>query len=82
MTHKPKDESNEVWVNPRSNFFRAGNPAWDRSSDASNARYLELADVALRPAISAPPIPVEHSQDSSESPISQQIEDSPVTNPE
>jgi hypothetical protein len=50
MTNKPKSESSEVWINPRSNFFRAGHRAWDRrSSDACNARYLELADVALRP---------------------------------
>jgi hypothetical protein len=54
MTPRPKNESSnepsEVWVNPRSNFFRAGHQAWDRhASDACNARYLELADVALRP---------------------------------
>jgi hypothetical protein len=70
MTHKPKDESNEVWVNPRSNFFKSGHQAWDRRSlDASNARYLELADVALRPAVSVPPIPVDHSHNSTKSPI-------------
>jgi hypothetical protein len=40
----------EVWINPRSNFVHFGHQTWDRrSTDASNARYLELADVALRP---------------------------------
>jgi hypothetical protein len=57
MTNKPKSESDVVWINPRSNFFRAGHQAWDRrSSDISNARYLDLADVALRPMKLAPPV--------------------------
>jgi hypothetical protein len=48
MPDKPKSESSDVWINPRSNIFRTGHQAWDHSVEASDARYLELADVALR----------------------------------
>jgi hypothetical protein len=38
-----------MWINPRSNLNH-GHIAWDRrSTDAGSSRYLELADVALRP---------------------------------
>jgi hypothetical protein len=38
-----------MWINPRSNLNQ-GHIAWDRrATDAGNSRYLELADVALRP---------------------------------
>ncbi len=82
MTNKPKDKSDEMWVNPRSGFFRAGHQAWDRrSSDASNARYLELADIALKSPTVTVPTPVANSQDSAESSASPQIEN-PETNHE
>jgi hypothetical protein len=82
MTNKPKSESSEVWVNPRSNFFRAGHQAWDRrSSDISNTRYLDLADIALRPR-PFDSTPLHHSQDAVESTVSQPIEKKPATNHE
>jgi hypothetical protein len=48
MPRRRKTDVDKMWINPCSNF---GHPhEWDRrSTDASNARYLELADVALRP---------------------------------
>src|SRR4029077_630849 len=39
-----------MWINPRSNLNGGRHIAWDRrKTDVGNARYLELAEVALRP---------------------------------
>jgi hypothetical protein len=44
-----------MWINPRSNLNGGGHIAWDRrKTDAGNARYLELADVALNPKTADP----------------------------
>jgi hypothetical protein len=42
--------SKAMWINPHSNLN--GRPfEWDRrETDVNNARYLELAEIALRPA--------------------------------
>ncbi len=49
MPRRSKAILPEVWINPRSNFVPLGHQSWDRrSTDTSNARFLELADVALR----------------------------------
>lgn len=49
MPSRSKTDVAEVWINPRSNFIQFGHHAWDRrSTDASNFRYLDLADLALR----------------------------------
>jgi hypothetical protein len=49
MSRRSKTNVAKVWINPSSNFKHLGHHAWDRrSTDASDARYLELADVALR----------------------------------
>jgi hypothetical protein len=49
MPRKPKPHVEQVWINPTSNFKHFGHHAWDRrSTDAPNAHFLELADVALR----------------------------------
>jgi hypothetical protein len=48
MSRKPKTKVAEMWINPSSNFKSFGHHAWDRrSTDAPNAHFLELADVAL-----------------------------------
>lgn len=53
MPRRRKTDVAEMWINPRSNFGHQHE--WDRrSADARNARYLELADVALRPSSSDP----------------------------
>jgi hypothetical protein len=45
-----------VWINPHSNLSGGAHFAWDRrKTDAANVRYLELADVALRPKKSESP---------------------------
>jgi hypothetical protein len=39
-----------MWINPHSSLNRGQHIAWDRrKTDGGNARYLELADVALKP---------------------------------
>jgi hypothetical protein len=49
MPKKPKVVLPEMWVNPHSNMKHLSHHVWDRrDTDAANARYLELADVALR----------------------------------
>jgi hypothetical protein len=47
---KRRKTSKAMWINPHSNI--AGRPVeWDRrETDVNNARYLELADIALSPA--------------------------------
>lgn len=48
MPRKPKNEVAGMWINPYSTLSR-GHIVWDRrKTDAVNARYLDLADVALR----------------------------------
>ena len=45
----PKPTVRKYWINPRSSFVQFGHHAWDRrSTDASNFRYLDLVDVALK----------------------------------
>lgn len=37
-----------MWINPQSNLNGGRHIAWDRrKTDGGNARYLDLADVAL-----------------------------------
>ena len=49
MPRRSKTDVAEVWIYSRSNFVHFGHHAWDRrSTDAPNAHYLELADIALR----------------------------------
>jgi hypothetical protein len=44
-----------MWINPRSRLGGAGHIAWDRrKADVGNARYLELAAVALNPKTATP----------------------------
>src|SRR4029077_18420455 len=46
MPRRSKTEVAEMWINPRSNL--TGHIVWDRrKTDAWNARYLQLGDVAL-----------------------------------
>ena|SRR5579859_2604003 len=46
---KRRKTSGPMWINPHSNI--KGRPVeWDRrETDAHNARYLDLAEIALRP---------------------------------
>jgi hypothetical protein len=45
-----KIEIAAMWINPHSNLTQGAHIDWDRrATDAGNSRYLELADVALRP---------------------------------
>jgi hypothetical protein len=49
MPKKPKVVLAEMWINPHSNLKHLSHHSWDRrNTDAANARYLELADVALK----------------------------------
>jgi hypothetical protein len=49
MPKKPKTDA-RMWINPRSNLQQVGHVAWNRrATDMGDARYLELADVALKP---------------------------------
>jgi hypothetical protein len=49
MPKKPKVVLPEMWINPHSNLKHLSHHVWDRrDTDAANARYLELADVALK----------------------------------
>ncbi len=48
MSRRPKPEAAAMWINPHSTLSR-GYIAWDRrQTDAMNARYLDLAEIALR----------------------------------
>ena len=39
-----------MWINPKSNLNGGQHIAWDRrETDKGDARFLELADVALKP---------------------------------
>jgi len=46
---KRRKASTAMWINPHSNI--KGRPIeWDRrQTDVNNARYLELAEIALKP---------------------------------
>lgn len=58
MRKKPKTEVAEMWINPNSTLSR-GYVAWDRrKTDSMNARYLDLAEVALKAKKSQPREPV------------------------
>jgi hypothetical protein len=47
---KTRKQSKEMWINPHSNLNRRP-IEWDRrQTDVNNARYLELAEIALNPA--------------------------------
>ena len=49
MPKKPKIILAEMWINPHSNLKQLSHHSWDRrDTDTANARYLELADVALK----------------------------------
>jgi hypothetical protein len=49
MPKKPKVVPPEMWINPHSNLKHLSHHSWDRrDTDAANARYLELAEVALK----------------------------------
>jgi hypothetical protein len=44
-----------IWINPHSTLNGGQHIAWDRrQTDGGNARYLELADVALKPTNANP----------------------------
>jgi hypothetical protein len=48
MPRRPKTEVPGMWINPNSTLSR-GHIAWDRhKKDAVSARYLDLAEIALR----------------------------------
>jgi hypothetical protein len=60
MPKKPKVVSDDMWINPKSNLIQNTFQTWDRRSTdiptswplisgLPTSRYLELADVALRP---------------------------------
>jgi len=47
-----------MWINPHSTLSRGYIP-WDRrQADAMNARYLDLAEIALRAAMAKPQAPL------------------------
>ena len=55
---KRRKTDTALWINPHSNLNGGGHIAWDRrKTDARNARYLELADVALNPKTANPSKP-------------------------
>ncbi len=46
---KRRKTDSAMWINPQSNLNGGRHIAWDRrKTDGGNARYLELADVALK----------------------------------
>ncbi len=45
---KKRKTSKAMWINPNSNIKRRPTE-WDRQTDVNNARYLELAEIALNP---------------------------------
>jgi len=47
-----------MWINPHSSLSK-GHIPWDRRhADAMNARYLDLAEIALRAAMAKPQAPL------------------------
>jgi len=54
MSSRPKPEVAEMWINPHSTLSR-GYATWDRrQADTMNARYLDLAEIALRAEVAKP----------------------------
>jgi hypothetical protein len=52
---KRRKTDGAMWINPHSNLNGGRHIAWDRrKTDGGNARYLELADVALKPTNASP----------------------------
>jgi len=53
---KRRKTDSAMWINSHSNLNGGRHIAWDRrKTDGGNARYLELADVALKPRDANPP---------------------------
>jgi len=58
MPRRPKPKVSGMWINPHSTLSR-GYITWDRRhADAMNARYLDLAEIALRAAKAKPQAPL------------------------
>jgi hypothetical protein len=58
MSRKPKPKVAVMWINPHSTLSR-GYITWDRrETDAMNARYLDLAEIALRAEMAKPKAPL------------------------
>ncbi len=56
MRRRSKTEVAGMWINPNSTLSR-GHIIWDRrKADSMNARYLDLAEVALRAKIERDPV--------------------------
>jgi hypothetical protein len=50
MPKRRKTDVQGMWINPHSNMNGGRLDGWDRrKTDSGNSRYLELADVVLRP---------------------------------
>jgi hypothetical protein len=62
MPRKPKTKVAGMWINPNSILSR-GHIVWDRrKTDFMHARYLDLADVALRTKMDKPQEPLTKSE--------------------
>jgi len=60
MARRPKTKVAGMWINPHSILGR-GHIPWDRrQTDAMNARYLDLAEIALRAGMAKPKEPKNH----------------------
>ena len=58
MSRRPKPEVAGMWINPNSTLS-SGYTTWDRrQADAMNARYLDLAEIALRAEMAKPQAPL------------------------
>jgi hypothetical protein len=58
MPKKRKTDDEGMWINPHSNLNSGQHIDWDRRiADKRNARYLELANVALSPKKLKPKTP-------------------------
>jgi hypothetical protein len=58
MSRRPKPKVAGMWINPHSILSR-GHITWDRrQADAMDARYLDLAEIALRAAKAKPQAPL------------------------
>ena len=58
MSRRPKPEVAGMWINPHSTLSR-GYITWDRrQADAMTARYLDLAEIALRAKVAKPQAPL------------------------
>ena len=55
---KRRKTNGAMWINPHSNLNGGRHIAWDRrTTDVGNVRFLELADVALKPTKASPAKP-------------------------